>query len=424
MQRHNHNLTISDLGGMVTDDATVHSAKKDGLDIVRADWAEQNGMKEPLKNPGGWSAKGAPLDALFDKYKHLLGGIEDKMLNLGDDLSQRTPIHEMMLTQHGFPQRSLTPHQKVLARIHAWLAMPVELLVWSVVCRGLCDYETMAEMRGISVQDVKDMCHKHTKLINPLELDGELLPIPRHVALDALAPGSSRIVWEVADSEDRTIPNLEWLLMPLPVCFFIDKSIAMYKKAALTARQRVQAGGSDDEVMKHHAALDLLLQATHVVASHHHNKIVHEHSARFPLLRPRVYDADHTVHTSTGIPKGSPQGNIYIYIYPPGVPFRDTTSIPRAPTRFPHALYTRPPPPHPRGVVDSQGRVVLMCNLILFNVPCTSTATVHVGSPRKDPFPGIPPRITSGMPPGIPAEIPQGSPPGILQGNPHGDPPQ
>jgi hypothetical protein len=52
MQRHNHNLTMSDLGGMVTDDATVHSAKKDGLDLVRADWAEQNGMKEPLKNPG------------------------------------------------------------------------------------------------------------------------------------------------------------------------------------------------------------------------------------------------------------------------------------------------------------------------------------------------------------------------------------
>ena len=52
MQRHNHNLTMSDLGGMVTDDATVHSAKKDGLDLVRADWAEQNGMKEPLKTQG------------------------------------------------------------------------------------------------------------------------------------------------------------------------------------------------------------------------------------------------------------------------------------------------------------------------------------------------------------------------------------
>ena len=47
MQRHNHNLTMSDLGDMVTDDATVHSGRKDGLDVVRADWAEQNGMKEP-----------------------------------------------------------------------------------------------------------------------------------------------------------------------------------------------------------------------------------------------------------------------------------------------------------------------------------------------------------------------------------------
>ena len=84
---------------MLADDASSHSSRGDGIDLIRQEWAQEECMKEPEKQRGGWSAKGSPVDAVIDKYKHLCDISEDRLLNLCDSLEERTPVHMMPLTR-------------------------------------------------------------------------------------------------------------------------------------------------------------------------------------------------------------------------------------------------------------------------------------------------------------------------------------
>ena len=235
---------------MLADDASSHSSKGDGIDLIRQEWAQEECMKEPEKQRGGWSAKGSPVDAVIDKYKHLCDISEDRLLNLCDSLEERTPVHMMPLTRSGLPLRTLDVRQRILLRIHAWLNMPEEILMWAVIARGVVSIEEMARMRDTTVDDINERIHKGNKLTIPLDLSEGLQPVSRSEALDTVNAGESIITWELADAEDRKLVGITWYTLPASISFLVDKGVAGFKREILDLRRKSQAAVTDKEITK------------------------------------------------------------------------------------------------------------------------------------------------------------------------------
>ncbi len=122
---------------------------------------------------------------------------EDKMLGYDNSFLRRPAPWDVPMGAGGLPVKTLSPEQRITARLWAWESLEEGLLMWALVrCRHVTPLQ-LAEARGESVEAVESQIHKHEQMKDPMDLQGigdDLLPSPIHERLATVAPGQRQLL--------------------------------------------------------------------------------------------------------------------------------------------------------------------------------------------------------------------------------------